>query len=397
MRLRQLISLAILSFLLPVCGLCAAELDLLQEARAEGINVYWDPLSQNCVLEKGGHQISFLSGGSYIIKDYSSIEQQKAPEMRNGSLVATSSFFDEAKQYLTGQGGSVDSVSKTASTPVSLKLDTVSGQDAAPADKRSVPVISGVSGIVVPDLSSPGSTQAGTYSIGAILIDPGHGGKDPGASSTFTIKGKKTTVVEKDINLRVGLRLFDMLSKAYPKKRIMMTRSTDKYLTLEERTNIANSIKLGDNEAVLYLSVHVNASLDKDATGFEVWYLSPGYRRQVIDSKDEDDKSLLSILNSMMEEEYTTESILMAKFIEDGINAQVGSLSPRRGIKEEEWFVVRNAKMPSVLVETGFLSNEQEAALLSDEDYLKKLSLGIYNGLGAFITHFERSRGFTGN
>ncbi len=404
MRLRHLISFAVSCFLLPFCGLYAAELDLLQEARAEGIHVYWDPLSQNCVLEKGGHQISFLSGGSYIIKDYSSIEQQKAPEMKNGSLVATSSFFNEAKQYFTGQGAAANSGTAAAdssseATPVALKMDPASSTApaSASADTRPHAVKSGVSGIVVPDLSSPGSASAGSYSIGAILIDPGHGGKDPGASSTFMINGKKTTVVEKDINLNVGLKLYAMLSKAYPKKKILMTRSTDKYLTLEERTDIANSVKLGENEAVLYLSVHVNASLDKDATGFEVWYLSPGYRRQVIDSKDEEDKSLLSILNSMMEEEYTTESILMAKFIEDGINAQVGAQSPRRGIKEEEWFVVRNAKMPSVLVETGFLSNEQEAALLSDDGYLKKLSLGIYNGLGAFITHFERSRGFTGN
>lgn len=89
---------------LPFCGLAASELDLLQEARAEGIAVYWDPLTQNCILEKGGHQISFLSGGSYIIKDYASIEQQKAPEMKNGSLVASSSFFNEAKQYFTDQG-----------------------------------------------------------------------------------------------------------------------------------------------------------------------------------------------------------------------------------------------------------------------------------------------------
>ena len=76
----------------------------MQEAREEGINVYWDPLTQNCILEKGGHQISFLSGGSYIIKDYAAIEQQKAPEMKNGSLVASSSFFNEAKQYFTDQG-----------------------------------------------------------------------------------------------------------------------------------------------------------------------------------------------------------------------------------------------------------------------------------------------------
>lgn len=404
MRLRHFILLSFLSLLNPLSGIHAAELDLLQEARAEGIHVYWDPLSQNCVLEKGGHQISFLSGGSYIIKDYSAIEQQKAPEMKDGMLVASTGFLAEAKQYFENPGAAAAPAAASTAAPVSLKLDPAPDKapvsDKALVSARPAAVTSGPSGIVVPDISSSSSKSdedVRAYSIGAILIDPGHGGKDPGASATFTIKGKKTTVVEKDINLRVGLKLFDMLTKAYPKKRIMMTRSTDKYLSLEERTNIANSVKLGENEAVLYLSVHVNASLDKGATGFEVWYLSPGYRRQVIDSKSAEDKSLLTILNSMMEEEYTTESILMAKFIEDGINAQVGAQSPRRGIKEEEWFVVRNAKMPSVLVETGFLSNEQEAALLSDDEYLKKMALGIYNGLGAFITHFERSRGFTGN
>ncbi len=388
MRLRHCLFLIFLILCVP---LYAAELDLVQEARDEGINVYWDPLTQNCILEKAGHQISFLSGGSYIIKDYSSIEQQKAPEMKNGSLVASSSFFNDAKQYFSAQ----------ESLPVSLKRNQEPLQDELPASATKLPVTSGSSGIVIPDVGaaprSSSEEESRAYSIGAILIDPGHGGKDPGASATFTIKGKKTTIIEKDINLKIGLRLYDMLKKAYPKKQILMTRNTDKYLTLEERTDIANSVKLRENEAVLYLSIHVNASLDKTATGFEVWYLSPGYRRQVIDSQSEEDKSLLTILNSMMEEEYTTESILMAKFIEDGMNAQIGALSPQRGIKEEEWFVVRNAKMPSVLVETGFLSNEEEAALLSDEGYLKKLSLGIYNGLGAFITHFERSRGFTGN
>lgn len=375
---------------LPFCGLSASELDLLQEARAEGIAVYWDPLTQNCILEKGGHQISFLSGGSYIIKDYASIEQQKAPEMKNGSLVASSSFFNEAKQYFTDQGA----VSVSLKKPSPAGSDSATGQASA---GQQAALSSALPGLSVPEAGGSAAGDSRAYSIGAILIDPGHGGKDPGASATCMIKGKKTTVVEKDINLSIGLKLYDMLTKAYPKKRILMTRNTDKYLTLEERTTIANSVKLGQNEAVLYLSIHVNASLDKSATGFEVWYLSPGYRRQVIDSESDEDKGLLTILNSMMEEEYTTESILMAKFIEDGLNAQVGSLSPQRGIKEEEWFVVRNAKMPSVLVETGFLSNEKEAALLSDADYLKKLSLGIYNGLGAFITHFERSRGFTGN
>ncbi|MBO7639465.1 MAG: N-acetylmuramoyl-L-alanine amidase, partial [Treponema sp.] len=94
--------------------------------------------------------------------------------------------------------------------------------------------------------------------------------------------------------------------------------------------------------------------------------------------------------------EYTTESILIAKLVLDGIGTQVGALSKSRGMKEEEWFVVRNSKMPSILVETGFLSNAEEAKLLMDDEYLKKLAIGMYNGLQAFVTHFERSRGFTG-
>ena len=66
-----------------------------------------------------------------------------------------------------------------------------------------------------------------------------------------------------------------------------------------------------------------------------------------------------------------------------------------RGLKEEEWFVVRNANMPSVLVEVGFVSNPEEALLLSDRNYLRKIALGIYNGVSSFVTHFEHSRGFT--
>ena len=127
-----------------------------------------------------------------------------------------------------------------------------------------------------------------------------------------------------------------------------------------------------------------------------MFYLSPGYRRNVLDKSAVDgDENLFPILNSMLEEEYTTESIMIAKFIMDGLQAQIGKESTARGIKAEEWFVVRNSNMPSVLIELGFVSNEKEALLLNDERYLKKATLGIYNGIAAFITHFERSQGFT--
>ena len=234
------------------------------------------------------------------------------------------------------------------------------------------------------------------FKIGAILIDPGHGGKDPGAVGTFKVNGKQVKVQEKDVVLSVGKKLYSRLRQSYPDKQIIMTRSTDVFLTLGERTDIANNVKLGEREAVLYVSIHANASLDKKASGYEVWYLSPGYRRTVIDSSAaDDDKSLFPILNSMMEEEYTTESILMSKFIMDGLQAQIGDQTKARGIKAEEWFVIRNANMPSVLIEVGFVTNEKEALNLNSDTYLQKTALGIYNGIQAFVTHFERSRGFT--
>ena len=88
------------------------------------------------------------------------------------------------------------------------------------------------------------------YRIGAILIDPGHGGKDPGTSKTQKINGKNVTLVEKNINLSVGLKLRDYLKKAYPDKQILMARSKDVYLSLNQRTEIANGVRLKDNEAI---------------------------------------------------------------------------------------------------------------------------------------------------
>ncbi|MGN0730049.1 N-acetylmuramoyl-L-alanine amidase family protein [Treponema sp.] len=320
------------------------KMDFIQNVQKNGISFYWDPMTSSGLLEKNGHRISFRAGDLFFIQDYKTLVSEAAPFFEGGKLVSTSAFFNLAENFFKLQN---------SETP---------------------------------------------YKIGAILIDPGHGGKDPGASSTHVSGGKKITVVEKDINLKVGLMLRDYLKKAYPEKNILMTRSTDVFLTLSQRTEIANSVKLKENEAILYVSVHVNSSMSEKVTGYEVWYLSPGYRRQVLNSKSvNEDASILPILNSMTEEEYTTESILMAKFIMNGIAAQVGNLSNSRGIKEEEWFVVRNSNMPSVLIELGFLSNKNEGLLLNDTNYLQKLSLGIYNGLQEFVTNFERTRGFTGN
>ncbi len=315
-------------------------ISLLEASENLGSSLFWDPITNSGILEKNGNSVSFALNQEIVVYNFRDFAITEPPILQNDKVFISKNLVESAKNLFA--------------TPI---------------------------------------TEA-NFKIGAILIDAGHGGKDPGTVGSVTKNGKKIQLNEKDIVLTVANNLHDMLKAKYPDKKIMMTRSTDVYLTLEQRVEIANSVKLAENEAIVYVSIHANSAFDKKASGFETWYLSPGYRRNILTENDAD-AEILPILNSMLEEEFTTESILIAKFIDDGMKKQIGDLSKSRGLKEEEWFVVRNANMPSVLVEVGFVSNPEEALLLSDQNYLRKVALGIYNGVSSFVTHFEHSRGFT--
>jgi N-acetylmuramoyl-L-alanine amidase len=238
--------------------------------------------------------------------------------------------------------------------------------------------------------------EASRLQIAAIVVDPGHGGKDSGATGSLNVKGKRVKVLEKDIVLEVSKALFEQLKKKYPGKRLILTRSGDTYPSLEDRVAKAHSIPLKENEAVIFISIHANSSFNKHASGYEVWYLSPDYRRDVIDpGKAGEAKEVVSIYNDMLEEQFTTESVLMAQSIIKQFDAAFGKELPSRGIKAEEWFVVRKARMPSVLVELGFVSNEKDAALMMDTGGRKRFADAIYNGIVEFVDRFEKSGGFT--
>ncbi len=228
--------------------------------------------------------------------------------------------------------------------------------------------------------------------ISTIFLDPGHGGKDPGAIGWHTIQGKKTAIEEKNVVLSVAKLVDGMLKEHFPGKRIAMSRKNDSYLPLEQRTELANNIPVSDNESIVFVSIHANASLKPAAHGFEVWYLPPDYRRSLLDPTEVKPASreVLPILNSMLEEEYTIESILLGKNILDGLEQEVGAVSPRLGLKENSWAVVRNAEMPSVLVEIGFLTNAAEGPRLNDPVYLRKIAAGIYNGIVRYVSSYEQ-------
>ena len=235
-----------------------------------------------------------------------------------------------------------------------------------------------------------GEKVSSKYLLDTILIDPGHGGRDSGARKKWNIDGTVYPLLEKDIVLDVGLRLDRMLEEKYPEKRILLTRDKDVYPTLEERVEMANGIRLKDREAMVYISLHANASLNSKAEGFEVWYLPEDYRRELITQESgEATSSIAPIVNTLWEEEFTDESVRLADMILSGISKNLGTAIPNRGRREESWFVVRNTRMASVLVEVGFVTHQAEATRLRNPDYLNRIAQGIYDGIVSFVNYFE--------
>ena len=229
------------------------------------------------------------------------------------------------------------------------------------------------------------------FRIAAIIIDPGHGGRDPGTVGTLTANGRTTTFYEKDIVLSVALSLRDRLIHTYSDKQILMTRDTDVYVSLEQRSDMANAVAIKENEAVIFISIHVNWGANPNARGYEVWHITSGHRRSLLDPSMYDYSSdIIAILNAMLEEEFTTESILLADSILQGFNQVFGNSLTSRGRKANDWFVVRNSRMPAVLVELGFVSNRQDAELMTNEEGLQRFTDSLYNGIVNFIGIFER-------
>ena len=236
-----------------------------------------------------------------------------------------------------------------------------------------------------------GSGAGVSYRLSTILIDPGHGGRDDGAGRVWPVDGTPYPLVEKDVALEVALRLAEALKKAFPEKSVMLTRENDVYPTLEDRVSLANGVELLPREGMVYISIHANASLNAAAEGYEVWYLPQDYRRKLVDpgSLGNGGDDIAPIVNALWEEEFTHESVRLADMILAGFERTLGDDVPNRGRREESWFVVRNARMASVLVEVGFVTHASEAGRLRNPEYLSRLTEGLYNGVVDFVTYFE--------
>ncbi len=232
--------------------------------------------------------------------------------------------------------------------------------------------------------------------INAIVIDPGHGGKDPGGLGINGIK-------EKEIVLSVSRYLYNLLKKN-DKVKVIFTRKDDRYVTLKERTDLCSQL-LKKNYNPVFVSIHGNISLNKNIDGIEVYSLSDK-------ASDEEALSVEIIENAGFSKSDVRKTeqlyLIINDLLKDGIRRQseelAGSISASvvnetsatlRGVKNANFYVLKYNSLPSVLVEIGFLSNPAESQKLMDKNYQKKIALGLYNGIIKFLQNYNDSRGYT--
>jgi N-acetylmuramoyl-L-alanine amidase len=216
-----------------------------------------------------------------------------------------------------------------------------------------------------------------------VVIDPGHGGKDYGAPGY--LKG----VHEKEVVLRISKMLKQMIRDQI-KCDVVLTRDSDKYLSLEERTAMANT-----HNADLFISVHTNASRDRRAHGIETYILNLATDDEAIRvaamenaTSARNISDLDTILTDLMNNAKVSESTRLGSYVQQSMNARLKKKYKHirsKGLKQAPFYVLLGAEMPSILIETAFISNSRECRRLVDKKYLKHMCQGIVDGIERYI------------
>ncbi|MDD5427659.1 MAG: N-acetylmuramoyl-L-alanine amidase [Candidatus Omnitrophica bacterium] len=309
-----------------------------------------DNFARTAFISKGSNRIAVRAGGDRVLFNDEMVKMDKPVTMSDGELFVPLSF-------------------------VRNNLGPIAGY--RPAGKLP-----------------PAPEGPKRFTIKKVVIDPGHGGNDPGAI------GRRTHVKEKVLTLKLAKKIKSLLEDAGLK--VIMTRDSDVFIPLPRRSEIANK-----SGADLFISVHINASRSRMMRGFECYYLS--------NATDDNARALEAFENSSLKmdeaasaqhskpldktlwdmtlTENRLESAELAGSICDSIDESL--VTGNRGIRTARFYVLKHTNIPAVLVEAGYLSNKYEELKLKDPAFLDRIAESVVQGLLKYKREYERTEGFT--
>jgi N-acetylmuramoyl-L-alanine amidase len=250
--------------------------------------------------------------------------------------------------------------------------------------------------LIVPlNLYSQEKVEKTFAGVRTIVIDPGHGGKDPGAIGKY--------VYEKQINLAVALNLGKLIEEWFPDVKVLYTRTEDVSIKLIERSDLANK-----NNADLFISIHANAiNSEKDKTSGNETYIMGLHKSEdnlrvamfenssikfednyetTYEGFDPSDPESY-IMFSLIQDEYMDQSLKMAELIQEEF--QNGPIIKDRGVKQDGFLVLWKTAAPSVLIELGFLSHPEEELVMIDKDNQQKMAECIFKAFKRYKEYME--------
>ena len=241
--------------------------------------------------------------------------------------------------------------------------------------------------------SKPIHAQKSDNQIRTIVIDPGHGGKDPGAVGKIS--------KEKDLVLSISLKVGALIEEYFSDVSVIYTRETDKYLKLAERTKIANK-----NEADLFISIHINAINGANAYGAETYAMGLHVSNEnlrvaklensvVLEEDDYEDNYAgfdpnspeSHIIFSLYQNAYLDQSLKLAQSMQHYLSTDAKRYD--RGVKQAGFLVLWRTSMPAILVECGFISNPNEEQFLNSEEGQNKVAESIFNAFKDYKLSYD--------
>jgi N-acetylmuramoyl-L-alanine amidase len=233
---------------------------------------------------------------------------------------------------------------------------------------------------------------SGGLKLTTVVIDAGHGGHDPGAL------GKH--IQEKEITLAIALKLGELIKANLPEVKVIYTRSTDVFIELNRRAEIANK-----NDADLFISIHVNSNPNANASGVDTWVMGQYKNNENFQVAKSENRAILAESNYGSQYEgfdpNSTESYIIFNLMQNafigqslefatGVQQQVNSDGRKdRGVESAPFLVLWKTTMPSVLVETGFISNEEDEKLLITEVGQAQMANSIYRAFKEYKTKVD--------
>jgi N-acetylmuramoyl-L-alanine amidase len=289
------------------------------------------------------------------------VDVERAATPRGGTAFATLAATSTDTTRTTAESAPARTSSRGAPLPASSKPPVAGGKPLPPSAGRG------------------GYSLSRQLGLGAarIVIDPGHGGHDPGAQAGG--------LDEASLVLDVALRLERLLLET-PGVEVMLTRRTSEYVSLEERTAIANR-----SGADLFLSIHVNASSTTAARGVETYFLNfaPDAEAEAIAARENAASSrtmrnLNDIVKAITLNDKIDESRAFAMRVQSSLYGELRKVNRQArslGVKQAPFQVLIGATMPSVLAEISFITNEREAVLLKTEKYRQQIAAALFDGV----------------